>query len=264
MGTVFGLKAFAVAILGGITSAWGVMLAGPAVRRGRGADHRAARLDLHADPHLRAGDRRARADAERPVRPRRGEEGMRYFSFLLVSDRFFSIAFVFTLLRQQLLRLRHGDAGAHRHRRHRPEHPARPRRARCPSATSASTPSAPTRWRSSPPRRSWTSGSRCRWRSRSSALVGAPARAAGAARARAPTSRWSPSPSASWSRTAPSNGTTLTGGQNGIMGVPPPQAFGTRVRRARRRAARHRAVRARWSSASGACRARPGARRCAR
>jgi branched-chain amino acid transport system permease protein len=30
MGTVFGLKAFAVAILGGITSAWGVMLAGVA------------------------------------------------------------------------------------------------------------------------------------------------------------------------------------------------------------------------------------------
>jgi branched-chain amino acid transport system permease protein len=28
MGTVFGLKAFAVAILGGIGSAWGVMLAG--------------------------------------------------------------------------------------------------------------------------------------------------------------------------------------------------------------------------------------------
>jgi branched-chain amino acid transport system permease protein len=28
MGTVFGLKAFAVAILGGVTSAWGVMLAG--------------------------------------------------------------------------------------------------------------------------------------------------------------------------------------------------------------------------------------------
>jgi branched-chain amino acid transport system permease protein len=28
MGTVFGLKAFAVAILGGITSAWGVMIAG--------------------------------------------------------------------------------------------------------------------------------------------------------------------------------------------------------------------------------------------
>src|SRR5258705_4397322 len=28
MGTVFGLKAFAVAILGGITSAWGVVLAG--------------------------------------------------------------------------------------------------------------------------------------------------------------------------------------------------------------------------------------------
>ena len=58
MGTLFGLKAFAVAILGGITSAWGVMLAGPALRRGRGADHRVPRLGLHADPHLRAGDRR--------------------------------------------------------------------------------------------------------------------------------------------------------------------------------------------------------------
>ncbi|MGC7477990.1 ABC transporter permease subunit, partial [Pandoraea pneumonica] len=28
MGTVFGLKAFAVAILGGLSSAWGVMIAG--------------------------------------------------------------------------------------------------------------------------------------------------------------------------------------------------------------------------------------------
>jgi branched-chain amino acid transport system permease protein len=28
MGTLFGIKAFAVAILGGISSAWGVMLAG--------------------------------------------------------------------------------------------------------------------------------------------------------------------------------------------------------------------------------------------
>ena len=28
MGTLFGLKAFSVAILGGITSAWGVMIAG--------------------------------------------------------------------------------------------------------------------------------------------------------------------------------------------------------------------------------------------
>jgi branched-chain amino acid transport system permease protein len=28
MGTLFGIKAFAVAILGGITSAWGVMVAG--------------------------------------------------------------------------------------------------------------------------------------------------------------------------------------------------------------------------------------------
>ena len=51
MGTLFGLKAFAVAILGGITSAWGVMLAGLLFGLDRGADHRAARLGLHADPH---------------------------------------------------------------------------------------------------------------------------------------------------------------------------------------------------------------------
>ena len=76
MGTLFGIKAFAVAILGGIESAWGVVLAGPHLRRRRGADHRAARLDLHADRHLRAGHRRAGGAAERPVRPRRGAEGM--------------------------------------------------------------------------------------------------------------------------------------------------------------------------------------------
>ena len=40
MGTLFGIKAFAVAILGGITSAWGVMLAGPRLRLDRGAGHR--------------------------------------------------------------------------------------------------------------------------------------------------------------------------------------------------------------------------------
>jgi branched-chain amino acid transport system permease protein len=53
MGTLFGLKAFAVAILGGITSAWGVMGGRAAVRRGRGAHHRHAGLGLHADHHLR-------------------------------------------------------------------------------------------------------------------------------------------------------------------------------------------------------------------
>ena len=53
MGTLFGIKAFAVAILGGIGSAWGVVLAGLHLRPGRGAGHGAARLDLHADRHLR-------------------------------------------------------------------------------------------------------------------------------------------------------------------------------------------------------------------
>ena len=52
MGTLFGIKAFAVAILGGIESAWGVVLGRPDLRRRRGDDHRAAGLDLHADRHV--------------------------------------------------------------------------------------------------------------------------------------------------------------------------------------------------------------------
>ena len=75
MGTLFGIKAFAVAILGGIGSAWGVMLAGLIYGHRRGAGHGAVRLDLHADRHVHRRHRCARADAQRPVRPRRGEEG---------------------------------------------------------------------------------------------------------------------------------------------------------------------------------------------
>ena len=52
MGTLFGIKAFAVAILGGISSAWGVMLAGPALRSDRGAGHRLLWLDLYPDRHV--------------------------------------------------------------------------------------------------------------------------------------------------------------------------------------------------------------------
>ena len=77
MGTLFGLKAFAVAILGGITSAWGVMLAGLLFGVVEALITALARLRLHPDRHVRAGHRRARADAERAVRPGRGEEGMR-------------------------------------------------------------------------------------------------------------------------------------------------------------------------------------------
>ena len=77
MGTLFGLKAFAVAILGGITSAWGVMLAGllfgvveALITALLGSSYTQiltfalviVALALHA---------------QRPVRPRRGEEGMR-------------------------------------------------------------------------------------------------------------------------------------------------------------------------------------------
>ena len=76
MGTLFGIKAFAVAILGGIGSAWGVVLAGLIYGIVEALITRNARLDLHPDRHLRARDRRAGRAAERTVRPRRGEEGM--------------------------------------------------------------------------------------------------------------------------------------------------------------------------------------------
>ena len=83
MGTLFGLKAFAVAILGGITSAWGVMLAGLIFGLTEALITALLGSALHADPQLRAGDRRARADAERPLRPRRGEEGMRLAAYVV-------------------------------------------------------------------------------------------------------------------------------------------------------------------------------------
>ena len=76
MGTLFGIKAFAVAILGGIESAWGVVLAGLIYGVAEALITALARLDLHADRHLRAGHPRARVAAERPVRPRPVEESM--------------------------------------------------------------------------------------------------------------------------------------------------------------------------------------------
>ena len=52
MGTLFGIKAFAVAILGGITSASGVMLAGLALRFDRSVGYRLSRLGLYPDRGL--------------------------------------------------------------------------------------------------------------------------------------------------------------------------------------------------------------------
>jgi hypothetical protein len=78
MGTLFGLKAFAVAILGGITSAWGVMIAG--LLFGMAEALITATLGSgYADHHLRAGDRGAGHSSQRPVRPRGGEKGMNRF-----------------------------------------------------------------------------------------------------------------------------------------------------------------------------------------
>src|SRR6185436_9970718 len=58
---------------------------GPDLWAGRGADHRAARLDLHADRDLRPRHRFPDADAERPVRPRRGAQGMSLARALLIA-----------------------------------------------------------------------------------------------------------------------------------------------------------------------------------
>ena len=76
MGTLFGYKAFAVAILGGIESAAGRGAGRAHLRRRRGADHRASRFDLYADRHLRARHSGSCRAAQRPVRPRRIEEGV--------------------------------------------------------------------------------------------------------------------------------------------------------------------------------------------
>ncbi len=53
MGTLFGIKAFAVAILGGIASAWGVVIAGLIYGIVEALITALARLDLHPDRHLR-------------------------------------------------------------------------------------------------------------------------------------------------------------------------------------------------------------------
>ncbi len=76
MGTLFGLKAFAVAILGGITSAVGRDDRRPSLRHDGGDDHRDARVELHADHHVRARHRRARVASERALRQGGGQEAM--------------------------------------------------------------------------------------------------------------------------------------------------------------------------------------------
>ena len=77
MGTLFGLKAFAVAILGGITSAWGVMAAG--LLFGIAEALITTTLGSSYTQILSFGlvIVAARAATERAVRPRRGEEGVR-------------------------------------------------------------------------------------------------------------------------------------------------------------------------------------------
>src|SRR6185503_8374232 len=62
------------------------------LRPDRGADHRAARLGLHPDPQLRAGDRRARTDAQRALRASRSEESVRLVAYIAV----FAAALAFT------------------------------------------------------------------------------------------------------------------------------------------------------------------------
>ena len=75
MGTLFGIKAFAVAILGGITSAWGVVLAGLIYGLTEALITALLGSTYTQIVSFALVIVRWRNAAERPVRPRRGEEG---------------------------------------------------------------------------------------------------------------------------------------------------------------------------------------------
>ena len=75
MGTLFGIKAFAVAILGGITAPGG-LAGGLALRVDRGLGHRIRRFNVHAAHRIRRGHSRARRDAERASRSHRSAQGL--------------------------------------------------------------------------------------------------------------------------------------------------------------------------------------------
>ena len=68
MGTLFGIKAFAVAILGGLTNPWGVVIAGLGLRSGGSLRHHLAWFEQYPDRHLHRRDRRPRTGAVRTVR----------------------------------------------------------------------------------------------------------------------------------------------------------------------------------------------------
>jgi ABC-type branched-subunit amino acid transport system permease subunit len=76
MGWVFGIKAFAAAILGGLDSAWGVVVAGHPVRCDRGAGDDAAGIDVHECAVVRRRHPRAGPDAARAPRPRGRAPGL--------------------------------------------------------------------------------------------------------------------------------------------------------------------------------------------
>ena len=83
MGTLFGIKAFAVAILGGITSAWGVMLAGLIYGLIESLVTAFCRIGLYPDRRILDRHPGARCHAEWVLRPRRGEQSMTAPAFLL-------------------------------------------------------------------------------------------------------------------------------------------------------------------------------------
>ena len=100
------------------------------LRPRRGADHRAARLDLHADRHLRARHPRAGGAAERPVRPRRGDARYERARALLAAARWRSSARRASASRAATTTssIVIAPGRAHRDRRHRPQRAARARR----------------------------------------------------------------------------------------------------------------------------------------
>ena len=239
MGTLFGLKAFAVAILGGITSAWGVMLAGllfgiveALITATLGSCY--TQILSFALVIVALALR-----AERPLRPRGGEEGMR------PSPRWHRRG----CLRRRAIAVHRDGANSYYvfvmatlaltgDRRHRPQRAARADRAGVLRPRRLLRASAPMRSRSSRPRPKWSFWAGAAGRRPARRRDRRPARAAGAARE---------GPYLAMVTIAfgfiVENGAVewrgLTGGQNGIMGIAAPSLV-RRERRARRGDAGHR------------------------
>ena len=122
MGTLFGIKAFAAAILGGIESAWGVVLAGLIYGVAEALITALLGLDLHPDRDVHARHPGSRLAAERPIRACCVEEGRSsratVAAAIVIARRMLPYR-----SRQWLSEFHHRHRRTDRDRRHRPQRP---------------------------------------------------------------------------------------------------------------------------------------------